>query len=82
MATLTKGNRKIKQRPLQVRTIASDFSIKMLADDGDDMAIDRTDFMTSISALLGTGATGTGGIIDGGDRMIGTGTYIDMGERV
>ena len=84
MATITKGDRKLKTLPLTVTSIESDFYVKMFASDGDDMGISRTDFITSLTALgLGGGGSSGGIEIRCGDRVSGgTSAVIRLGNRV
>lgn len=79
---VTKGLRKMKRMPLTVTSIPSNYFVRMYADDGDDVGIDRTNFITSLAGLgLGGTSSGSDTTIDCGDRMTGNET-INMGQRV
>lgn len=83
MATITRGDRKIKRVPLVTATYATTSYIKMYdSESGDEQSISKADLVTALGASgLGGGSSGSGEIIDCGERMVGD-AVINLGSRI
>jgi len=82
MATINRGDRYIKRLPLTTTSYTDTTYLKVFNELGEDMGIGKDDFITALQASgLGGSSSGSGGVIDGGERMTGN-EIIDLATRI
>lgn len=82
MALITAADRRKKDLMRTVSTVTTDDSIVLKTNTGDDTVINKADFITVLEASgLGGGSSGSGEVIDCGDRMTGSAVF-NCGTRV